>query len=96
MAARDTFVRYRKWLVALSVVVGVALIVIAVIYWVEPAGSLPSFFPGHEAGSSHHHVKHGIAAFFVGLACLAFAWFNTGPKGTAPKKGADQTPPDAG
>jgi hypothetical protein len=25
-------------------------------------------------------VKHGIAAFLVGLACLAFAWFNTGPK----------------
>jgi UDP-N-acetylmuramyl pentapeptide phosphotransferase/UDP-N-acetylglucosamine-1-phosphate transferase len=79
MAARDTFVRYRKWLVALAIVLGVALIVIAVIYWVEPAGSLPSFFPGHESGSSHHHVKHGIAAFLVGLACLAFAWFNTGP-----------------
>jgi UDP-N-acetylmuramyl pentapeptide phosphotransferase/UDP-N-acetylglucosamine-1-phosphate transferase len=80
MAARETFDRYRKWLVALAIVLGVALIVIAVIYWVEPAGSLPSFFPGHEAGSAHHHVKHGIAAFFVGLACLAFAWFNTGPK----------------
>ena len=25
-------------------------------------------------------MKHGIAAFLVGLACLAFAWFNTGPK----------------
>ncbi len=90
MAARDAFVRYRKWLVALSIVLGVALIVVAVIYWVEPAGSLPSFFPGHEAGSSHHHVKHGIAAFFVGLACLAFAWFNTGPK----KSGAQTS--DAG
>jgi UDP-N-acetylmuramyl pentapeptide phosphotransferase/UDP-N-acetylglucosamine-1-phosphate transferase len=87
VAARDAFVRYRKWLVALAVILGVVLIVIAVIYWVEPAGSLPSFFPGHEAGSSHHHVKHGIAAFLVGLACLAFAWFNSGPK-----KGADQAP----
>ena len=27
------------------------------------------FFPGHEAGSGHHHVKHGIAAFLVGVAC---------------------------
>jgi UDP-N-acetylmuramyl pentapeptide phosphotransferase/UDP-N-acetylglucosamine-1-phosphate transferase len=96
MAEGSWFDNNRKWLVWLAVVLGVVLIVIAVIYWVEPAGSLPSFFPGHEAGSSHHHVKHGIAAFFVGLACLAFAWFNTGPKGTAPKKGADQTPPDAG
>jgi UDP-N-acetylmuramyl pentapeptide phosphotransferase/UDP-N-acetylglucosamine-1-phosphate transferase len=80
MAAGDALDRHRKWLVPLAVVVGVVLIVIAVIYWVEPARSLPSFFPGHEAGSSHRHVKHGIAAFFVGLACLAFAWFNTGPK----------------
>jgi UDP-N-acetylmuramyl pentapeptide phosphotransferase/UDP-N-acetylglucosamine-1-phosphate transferase len=81
MAAGDGwFDRNRKWLVALAVVLGVVLIVIAVIYWVEPAGSLPSFFPGQEAGSSHHHAKHGIAAFLVGLACLAFAWFNSGPK----------------
>ena len=80
MAASEAFARYRKWLVALAVVLGIVLIVIAVIYWVEPADSLPSFFPGHEAGSDHHHVKHGIAAFLVGLACLAFAWFNTGPK----------------
>jgi len=83
MTAKEAFVRYRKWLVALAVLLGVVLIVIAVIYWVEPADSLPSFFPGHEAGSDHHHVKHGIAAFLVGLACLAFAWFNTGPKKSA-------------
>ena len=80
MAASEAFDRHRKWLVALAVVLGIVLIVIAVIYWVEPADSLPSFFPGHEAGSDHHHAKHGIAAFLVGLACLAFAWFNTGPK----------------
>src|SRR4029079_15697055 len=90
MAASEAFDRHRRWLVWLAVVLGIVLIVIAVIYWVEPAGSLPSFFPGHEAGSSHHHVKHGIAAFLVGLACLAFAWFNTGPK-----KNAEQTT-DAG
>jgi ABC-type transporter Mla subunit MlaD len=68
----------RRLLVWLSIVAGVALIVIAVVYWAEPAKSLPSFFPGHQAGSSHHHVKHGIASFLVGLACLVFAWFNTG------------------
>jgi hypothetical protein len=83
VAARDAFERYRKWLVVLALVLGTALVVVAVIYWVEPADSLPSFFPGHEAGSDHHHVKHGIAAFLVGLACFAFAWFNSGPKKTA-------------
>jgi hypothetical protein len=30
--------------------------------------------------SGHHHVKHGIAAILLGLACLAFAWFQTGPR----------------
>jgi hypothetical protein len=67
-------------LVALAVLAGVVLIVIAIVYWVEPARSLPGFFPGHESGSGHHHVKHGIAAFLVGVACLVFAWFRTGPK----------------
>ena len=83
MAAKDAFVRYRKLLVVLAVVLGIVLVAIAIVYWAEPARSLPSFFPGHEAGSNHHHVKHGIAAFLVGLACFAFAWFNSGPKKSA-------------
>ena len=74
----------RRLLVTAAIVVGLALVAIAVVYWVEPAKSLPSFFPGHAAGSTHHHAKHGIAAFLVGLACLAFAWFQTGPKRSHP------------
>jgi hypothetical protein len=71
-----------RLLVALAVLAGIVLIVIAIVYWAEPAKSLPGFFPGHQAGSGHHHVKHGIAAFVVGLASLVFAWFRTGPKRT--------------
>jgi hypothetical protein len=71
-----------RLLVILSVVAGVAFIALAIVYWVEPAGSLPSWIPGHEEGSGHHHVKHGIASFLVGLACLAFAWFRSGPRRT--------------
>jgi hypothetical protein len=74
-----------RLLTAAAVVVGVALIVVAIVYWVEPAHSLPGFFPGHQSGSNHHHVKHGIAALVVGLAVLAFAWFQSGPR-TAPRK----------
>jgi hypothetical protein len=65
-----------------AAILGIALIVIAFVYWAEPAKSLPSFFPGHQAGSGHHHVKHGIAAFLLGLALLVFAWFQSGPKRT--------------
>jgi uncharacterized membrane protein HdeD (DUF308 family) len=71
---------HRKWLVPLAVILGIILIVIGIVYFVESANSLPSFFPGHEAGSTHHHTKHGIAAVLLGVACLVFAWFNTGSK----------------
>jgi hypothetical protein len=62
-----------------AVALGIVLLVIAVIYLAEPAKSLPSFFPGHAAGSTHHHVKHAIAAFVVALGAFVFAWFQTGP-----------------
>jgi Na+/H+ antiporter NhaD/arsenite permease-like protein len=71
-------------LVLPAVLVGVLLIVVAVIYFVQPEHSLPSFFPGHSSAGSveanHHHTKHGIAALVVALACFAFAWFQSGPK----------------
>ena len=74
------------------VLLGVLLIVIAVIYFVQPAHSLPSFFPGHvsatDAEAAHHHTKHGIAALVVALACFAFAWFQTAPKTQSGAAGA--------
>lgn len=62
-----------------AVVAGVLLLIVAVVYWVDTADALPAFFPGHEAGSTHHHVKHGIAAAVVALGLFAFAWFRTAP-----------------
>jgi uncharacterized membrane protein YwzB len=68
-----------RQLILPAVIIGVVLIVIAIVYWASTAADLPSFFPGHKAGSTTHHVKHGIAAFLLGLAALVFAWFQTGP-----------------
>lgn len=62
-----------------AVLLGLIFVIVAIIYFAEPASSLPSFFPGHEAGSSHHHFKHGIAALVVAAACFVFAWFQSGP-----------------
>jgi hypothetical protein len=56
---------------------------VAVVYFVDSADALPSFFPGHQAGSSHHHVKHGIAALVLGLGAFVLAWFQTGPAGSS-------------
>jgi hypothetical protein len=66
-----------------AVVLGVLLLVVAVVYWVDTADALPSFFPGHEAGSSHHHIKHGIAALIVAIGCFTFAWFQSGPSSSS-------------
>ena len=66
-----------------AAVLGLLLIAVAIVYWVEPAKSLPGFFPGHDAHSTTHHLKHGIAAFLVGLAVLAFGWFQTGSRPTS-------------
>jgi len=76
-----------RLLAALAALIGIALIVVGVIYIALNEHDIPSFFPGHVSHpASHHHVKHGIAAILLGLACLAFAWFRTGPRerGAAP------------
>jgi len=62
------------------------LIALAVVYWVEPSGSLPSFFPGYQAGSTHVHFKHGLACLLLGLVLGVYVWFRTGPK--RPARGA--------
>jgi hypothetical protein len=76
-----------KLIVVLAVLAGLALLVVAGIYFADTAESLPSFFPGHQAGSTTHHTKHGIAAVVVGLALFAFAWFASGPRKRAAKTG---------
>jgi hypothetical protein len=67
----------------IALLAGCALLVVAALYFAEPAHSLPGFFPGHVGASdpeaAHHHVKHGIAALAVALAAFAYAWFATGP-----------------
>jgi hypothetical protein len=68
----------RPQLILPAIALGILFLAIAIVYWVDSASSLPSFFPGHESGSSHHHVKHGIAAAVVALGCFVFAWFQSG------------------
>ena len=62
---------------------GVLLVALGVYYLVTPAGNLPSFLPGHLAGSTHHHTKHGIVAFGLAAAAFVGAWFTTTPSKSA-------------
>ena len=63
-----------------AVIVGIAFVGLAVLYWMTPAGSLPSFVPGYEPGVTSVHFKHGLASLLLALALFAFAWFKSGPK----------------
>jgi hypothetical protein len=54
---------------------GVVLLIVAAVYFLVPADSLPGFFPGHEAGVTRMHYKHGVVAAVVGVVLLgAGSW----------------------
>ena len=59
----------------IAYLLGTLLIVIAAIYLLVPADSLPSFFPGHETGLARIRVKHGLAAGVAGIVLIAIGWF---------------------
>jgi hypothetical protein len=54
---------------------GVVLLVIAAVYFLVPADQLPGFFPGHEAGVSRTHRKHGIVSGVLGLVLIGAGTF---------------------
>jgi len=69
-----------KVLLVVVGIVGVLLLIVAGFYFLEPAKSLPSFFPGHTLGLATYHYKHGIGAVVLALAAFAFIWFESGKK----------------
>jgi hypothetical protein len=70
----------KKVLVSLGIIFGIVFFIIGYVYATHSAGSLPTYFPGYEAGQGARHVKHSIASFIVGIACFVYAWFQSGPK----------------
>lgn len=50
---------------------GVILLIVASMYFLVPADQLPGFLPGHEAGVTRMHVKHGVVSGVVGIALIA-------------------------
>jgi hypothetical protein len=69
----------KKPLSLLAGLLGFLFLALAVSYWLTPAGSLPAFFPGFEAGSEHVHFKHGLASLILALGLFAYAWFQSAP-----------------
>jgi len=54
-------------------IVGVVAIIAGVIYLAVPAGSLPSFIPGHLAGVTAKHGNRGVAGVLLGIVLVAMA-----------------------
>jgi hypothetical protein len=59
----------------LAYLLAIICIVAAVMYFVMPAGSLPTFMPGYEVGSAHVHVKHAVIALVAGVVLFLIGWF---------------------
>jgi hypothetical protein len=59
----------------LAYVLAIICVIAAVIYFVMPAGSLPTFMPGYEAGSQHMHMKHAVLAAVAAVVLFAIGWF---------------------
>ena len=60
---------------AIVTILGVVLLIVAAMYFLVPADSLPTFFPGHETGLMRIRAKHGMLAGGLGVVLLAASWF---------------------
>jgi hypothetical protein len=60
--------------VSIAVIIGLAFVALAALYWLTPAGQLPALVPGFDPGSTRPHFNHGLGALVIGLAALVFAW----------------------
>jgi hypothetical protein len=58
----------------LAYLLAIICIIAAVMYFVMPAGSLPTFMPGYVVGSAHIHMKHAIIAIVAAIVLFLIGW----------------------
>jgi len=59
----------------LAYVLAIVCIIAAVMYYVMPAGQLPTFMPGYIANSTHIHQTHALAAAVAAVVLFVLGWF---------------------
>ena len=85
--------------VIVLVVIAVLMIVAAIIFFVEPAHSLPSIMGKITHPYARAHATrplHGIAAIVVAVVCLVAAFFLNRSNKAASDDSRDQAPVNAG
>ncbi len=68
-----------KTITIASLLVGVCFLGLAGLYFMTPAGALPTFVPGFIEGSDKIHLKHGMGALLLAAGLFALAWFKSAP-----------------
>jgi hypothetical protein len=58
----------------LAYLLAIICVIAAVMYYVMPAGSLPTFMPGYVPGSTAIHMKHAIAAAGAAVVLFLIGW----------------------
>jgi hypothetical protein len=58
----------------IAYILAIICIIVAVTYFVMPAGQLPTFMPGYEAGSAHIHTKHAAIAVVAAVILAVIGW----------------------
>jgi hypothetical protein len=59
---------------AIAYILAIICVIVAVVYFVMPAGELPTFMPGYEVGSTHIHTKHAAVAIVAAVILAVIGW----------------------
>jgi membrane protein DedA with SNARE-associated domain len=59
----------------LAYILAILCVIAAVMYFVMPAGQLPTFMPGYLSGSDHIHKTHAVAAAVAAVVLFLIGWF---------------------
>jgi uncharacterized membrane protein YtjA (UPF0391 family) len=59
----------------LAYLLAIIFVIIAVVYFLVPAESLPTFMPGYAVGSAHVHAKHAVIAIVIAIILFIIGWF---------------------
>ena len=62
-----------RFLVIILVVLGILAIAAGIISYVEPAKSLPAFFPGYNVHLKGHRTTRGLAGIITGAVLIIVA-----------------------
>jgi uncharacterized membrane protein HdeD (DUF308 family) len=57
------------------VIIGVLAVIAGILYFTEPAHSLPSFFPGYMAHKNVKHPRRGLIAVIIGAILILVGLF---------------------